>query len=365
MAWSVRRFQLHKTVPLAISRGTTAQVTRLLLRYRRDGRTGLGETGGFETGHRRHDTDAVAAELEAQLPRLEALDPSCPQSWQSLLRLLSPPARCGVDLALHDWWARGLGQPLWRLWGLDGDRAGPATSVTLGLGPVDAVLARLQRWWDLLPASRIKLKLGSPDGPDHDRAVLAAVADALRRRQEQLGGRIELQVDANGGWSRSTTLRLLPELQRHGVTLLEQPLPADPDPERDRSGFAALHPHCPMPLVADESCWDLPDLLRLAPHVDAVNIKLLKSGGLGEAGLMARVARRLDLRLMLGCYSDSSLLNGAAAQLLPLVDWPDLDSHLNLRDDPFGGLPRQDDRLRPPPGPGLGIVPTATASASA
>jgi L-alanine-DL-glutamate epimerase-like enolase superfamily enzyme len=59
---------------------------------------------------------------------------------------------------------------------------------------------------------------------------------------------------------------------------------------------------------------------------------------------------------MVGCYSDASLLNGAAAQLLPLVTWPDLDSHLNLLDDPFTGLDLQADVLVPPPGPGLGIA---------
>jgi L-alanine-DL-glutamate epimerase-like enolase superfamily enzyme len=116
-----------------------------------------------------------------------------------------------------------------------------------------------------------------------------------------------------------------------------------------------LHGESPLPLVADESCWQLADLLRLAPHVDGINIKLLKSGGLGEALLLAQTARRLGLGVMVGCYSDGALLNGAAAQLLPLVTWPDLDSHLNLVDDPFTGLTLEGDVLIPPAGPGLGI----------
>jgi L-alanine-DL-glutamate epimerase-like enolase superfamily enzyme len=106
--------------------------------------------------------------------------------------------------------------------------------------------------------------------------------------------------------------------------------------------------------VADESCWDLDDLLRLAPHVDGINIKLVKCGGLSEGLLMARTARRLGLGVMLGCYSDGGLLNSGAAQLLPLVQWPDLDSHLNLIDDPFAGPDRDRDVLRPPARPGLG-----------
>ncbi|MFM2157679.1 MAG: hypothetical protein RLZZ124_153, partial [Cyanobacteriota bacterium] len=102
-------------------------------------------------------------------------------------------------------------------------------------------------------------------------------------------------------------------------------------------------------------------LLRLAPHVDGINIKLVKCGGLSEGLLMARTARRLGLGVMLGCYSDGGLLNGGAAQLLPLVQWPDLDSHLNLVDDPFLGPERHGDVLRPADRPGLGAQRAAPA----
>ena len=354
MAWSLKRFSLTKDVPLTISRGTTAAVVRLELKLQQDGWIGRGETGGFETGHRAFALDAVEQELLAVLPRLEALDPKNPQQFDPLLAGLSPPARCAVDLALWDWWGQNLGQPLWTLWGLDGERT-VATSVTLGLAAVSAVLERLERWWTLLPATRVKLKLGSPDGLEHDLALLQAVSLAIEQRSQSQGIAIDLQVDANGGWTLEQARRMLQPLHSEAVVLLEQPLAPDSDGQRDRQGFADLHPDCPMPLVADESCWDLKDLLRLAPVVDGVNLKLLKTGGLGPALLMARVAAALGLELMVGCYSDSSLLNGAAAQLLPFVRWPDLDSHLNLVDDPYSGLPLDGDRLRPSPAAGLGI----------
>ena len=354
MQLRLRRFQLTKTVPLAISRGTTAAVEHLLVSLEHDGLTGIGETGGFDTGHRHYDTDAVAAELEAVGPQLALLAPQPQQALEPLLAALSPPARCGLDLALHDWWGKRLNQPLHRLWGLD-PGACVATSVTLGLGTPEAVLARLERWWLQLPATRIKLKLGSPAGIAHDLALLEGVASALEQRRQQTGSACELQVDANGGWDLATARAMLEPLERAGVVLLEQPLAPLLDPQLDTAGFAALHGLCPLPLVADESCWQLADLLRLAPHVDGINIKLLKSGGLSEALLLAQTARRLGLGVMVGCYSDGALLNGAAAQLLPLVTWPDLDSHLNLVDDPFKGLPVEGDVLIPPAGPGLGI----------
>jgi L-alanine-DL-glutamate epimerase-like enolase superfamily enzyme len=360
----LRWMSLTKAVPLAISRGTTASVRRLVVELEHDGLVGRGETGGFETGHRAYATEAIAAELADVLPRFSdaesaAIAAELPafQALEPWLAPLSPPARCGLDLALHDWWGQRLGQPLWRLWGLQRSACSP-TSVTLGLGPVDQVLARLELWEERLGhwPSRVKLKLGSPDGADHDRILVGAVARRLQDRAAAgSDGAAELQVDANGGWDLATAKDLIPWLAEQGVVLVEQPLPPQSDPEADSAGFAALDLHCPIPLVADESCWDLTDLLRLAPHVDGVNIKLLKTGGLSEALLMARTARRLGLDLMLGCYSDSALLNGAAAQLLPLVRWPDLDSHLNLSDDPFEGPEGDGDRLFPSWRPGLGV----------
>jgi len=44
------------------------------------------------------------------------------------------------------------------------------------------------------------------------------------------------------------------------------------------------------------------DRLRIAPQVDGLNLKLLKTIGLRDALLMARVAGRLNLDLMVGCY---------------------------------------------------------------
>jgi L-alanine-DL-glutamate epimerase-like enolase superfamily enzyme len=354
MQCHLHRFSLTKAVPLTISRGTTASGEHLVLVLEHDGLTGLGETGGLDTGHRSFSTDSLAHELKALLPALEGRDPEPRQALEPLLASLTPPARCAVDLALLDWWGKRLATPVGQLWGLDPALAAP-TSVTLGLASVPQVLERLRRWWEVLPASRVKLKLGSPEGLDHDKSLVQAVIRALADQRDAKGWAAELQVDANGGWTLDQARRMVRWLADAGVVLVEQPLPPLLDPEADAAGFAALHSDCPLPLVADESCWTLRDVVRLAPHVDGVNIKLPKSGGLSEAVLMAEVAQRLGLKVMVGCYSNSALLNGAAAQLLPLVCWPDLDSHLNLLEDPFAGPVLDGDRLLPGPGPGLGV----------
>jgi L-Ala-D/L-Glu epimerase len=90
--------------------------------------------------------------------------------------------------------------------------------------------------------------------------------------------------------------------------------------------------------------------------VDGINIKLMKAGGLSEAIRMIHTARAHGLQVMFGCYSDTVLANTAAAQLSPLADYLDLDSHLNLVDDPFVGAELVDGRLIPGEGFGLGVV---------
>ena len=92
-------------------------------------------------------------------------------------------------------------------------------------------------------------------------------------------------------------------------------------------------------------------------EVSGINRDVPVVASLDEALAMAQLARRLGLGVMRGCYSDGALLNGAAAQLLPLVRWPDLDSHLNLVDDPFVGLELRGEVLLPPQGPGIGVAP--------
>ena len=342
-----RPFRINRIVPLTISRGQTRCLERLLVEVSHEGITGMGETGPVDTGDHHYSIQAVAAELAQLWPQLKPYAPDQRQQCEPLLTSLSPPARCGVDLALLDWWGKALGHPLWRLWGLN-RQCCPATSVTVGLGSVEAVRERLRQWFEQVHPGRIKLKLGSPQGLDHDRQLVRTTFQEL----EHWPGSVDVQIDANGGWTPEQAMVMAPWLQDQGAVLLEQPLPAAPD---DHEGYAALQPHCPLPLVVDESCWTIRDLIRLAPHVDGVNLKLLKHGGLSQTLLMARLATQLDLQLMLGCYADTSLLNGAAAQLLPLIQWPDLDSHLNLRHDPFLGLERIQDVIRPGTAPGLGI----------
>ena len=72
---------------------------------------------------------------------------------------------------------------------------------------------------------------------------------------------------------------------------------------------------------------------------------------------MIRLARQQNLKIMIGCMTESSLGISAAANLLPLVDYADLDSHHLITNDPFEGLDFKNGTVTVPETPGLGITP--------
>lgn len=337
-------FTVHKRHALRISRGSQAASVNLWLRLRQDGIEGWGEASSFSTA----GTQQTAAELQAILaklaPALKGYGPWDRQAIEQFLIAQRVPSgvRTAVDLALHDWMGKRLGLPLWKLWGLDRDRI-PPVSVTIGISSPAAAQERLRSWQQLTPVQVIKIKLGSPEGMAADQAMFAAV-QAIAPTQARI------YVDANGGWDLEGAIAMAHWLADRGVEYLEQPLA-----EGNEAQLPSLKAQSPLPLFVDESCWGLADIPKLAAAVDGINIKLMKCGGLGEARRMVETAKACGLKVMFGCYSDSALLNSAAAQLGPLADYLDLDSHLNLRDDPFRGAAMIAGRLVPNDLPGLGV----------
>jgi L-alanine-DL-glutamate epimerase-like enolase superfamily enzyme len=187
------------------------------------------------------------------------------------------------------------------------------------------------------PYPILKIKLGS----DRDMEILNTIRDVTQK---------ELRVDANCGWDVKHAIRMLPVLEEYGVTVLEQPLPAE-----DLDGLAEIRRHARIPLIVDESCLTSADIPRVAGRVDGINIKLAKTGGLREAIRMIHIARAHHLMVMVGCMVESSIAITAAAQFTPLVDIVDLDGAALLAHDPYVGATIHGGQLRLPGGPGLGV----------
>jgi L-alanine-DL-glutamate epimerase-like enolase superfamily enzyme len=264
------------------------------------------------------------ATMSAVLPELlEAIgDPEPTRSWLAMAGAAMDgvirghgAAKCALDIALHDLVGKMAGVPVHELLGLSA--AVPPTDFTIGIDVPEVVAERARRA-AAFPA--LKIKVGGPG----DLATLEAVRAVY-------GGPI--RVDANTGWTLDGALALLPDLERLGVELIEQPFPA-----RRLDLLRQLQERSALPIVADESCVLLEDLEGLVGVVAGVNVKLAKCGGIGPARQMLVRARELGFRTFLGCMEETSVGIAGSAVVASLAEWVDLDGCLLLADDPFQGL---------------------------
>lgn len=344
MQVTVTPFEVHKQVPLTISRGTSSQSTNLWVRIIAEDIEGWGEATAFSVGHDAQQSESLLQACQQLIPQLEPFHPLERQKIEATLSGVSSALRAAIDVALHDWLGKRSGLPLWQLWGLDKEKIGP-TAVTIGLNTPEKALERLRQWQQKVPTLKsVKIKLGSPAGIAADQAMMSAVLSEVPTDAK-------VSVDANGGWDLAGAIAMADWLADRSVTYIEQPLPVSLD-----SQLGALSARSPLPIFVDESCFNTYDIPRLAQAVQGINIKLMKAGGLSEALRMIHTARACNLQVMFGCYSDSAISNTALAHLAPLADHLDLDSHLNLTDDPFQGATMQSGRLLPDDSPGLGLT---------
>jgi L-alanine-DL-glutamate epimerase-like enolase superfamily enzyme len=247
----------------------------------------------------------------------------------------SRAARAAIDIALHDRWGRRVGQPLYRLFGLNPQRL-PLTSFTI---PIDAPEVMAQRARDVaLPIIKIKL------GGANDEAIVRAIRETSDAK---------LRIDVNAGWTREQAIDLIPRLAQYDLELIEQPLAVG-----DIDGLRVLRALQPRaPIFVDESIKSMADIVAHADGVDGVVIKLAKSCGLREALRQITLAHALGLQVMLGCMVETSIAVTAAAHIAALVEYVDLDGPLLIANDPYRGVRYEGARLILPSGAGLGLSP--------
>lgn len=244
-------------------------------------------------------------------------------------------AKASVDIALHDLLGKIMGQPWYKIWGLNPDNT-PNTSFTISY---DADPAEMKAKIDeTAPFKVVKVKMGV----GHDKETV----EALRQHSD-----VAICVDANQGWTdKNHALEMCNWLAERNCLFVEQPMPKEMIDET-----AWLRERSPLPLIADEFLQRLPDVARAAGAYDGINIKLMKSTGMHEAYQMATLARAMGMKVMLGCMTETSCAVTAAAQLSPMVDWADLDGNLLIANDRFDGIKIVDGKVTIPDRPGIGV----------
>jgi L-alanine-DL-glutamate epimerase-like enolase superfamily enzyme len=327
-------YELAFEYPFTTFKGTKTHQPTLITSLGFMGHVGYGEAPAIT--YYDVTVEKMVQLLEAKRRVIEGFALTDPNRFWHFLHHLLPGQHfltAALDIAAWDLFAKMRRQPLYKLLGISAWENLPINDYTIGLDSVENMVVKLKA----NPSPIYKIKLGSPDDIDILRA-LRANTDAPFR------------IDANEGWKFDEAKSLLPELQKLGVRLVEQPLNRE-----EHEAMKELKSLSPIPLFADESCRTEDEVKKCADGFHGINIKLTKCGGITPALRMIKEARTLGLKVMVGSMNESTIGTAAIANMLPLLDEVDADGPLLLREDIATGLSFGDGAIRLTGEPGLGV----------
>ncbi len=244
-------------------------------------------------------------------------------------------AKTAIDIALHDLVGKLLGAPWYKIWGLDREKA-PSTTFTIGIDTPEVVRQKTEECAGQF--NILKVKLGS----DHDKQLIETIRSVTD---------LPIAVDANQGWTdKQYALDMILWLKEKGIVMVEQPMP-----KTQLDDIAWVTQNSPLPIFADESVQRLKDVAGLKGVFTGINIKLMKCTGMREAWKMVTLARALDMKVMVGCMTETSCAISAAAQFSPAVDFADLDGSLLIANDRFKGMQVVKGKITLLDLPGIGV----------
>mgnify|MGYP003376035644 CR=1 FL=1 len=243
-------------------------------------------------------------------------------------------AKASVDIALHDLVGKLMKQPWYKIWGYD-KTATPNTTFTIGIDTPDVVRQKVKEASEF---KLLKVKLGK----GNDKEMIETIRSVTD---------VPLTADANQGWKdKQYAMDMINWLSEKNVLYVEQPMPKEMVDEN-----AWLTQNSPLPILGDESIQRLSDLIKMKDVYSGVVIKLMKCTGMREANKMLNLARSLNMKVMIGCMTETSCAISAASQLSPMVDWADLDGALLIKNDPYEGMQVVDGKVTLTDYPGIGL----------
>jgi len=243
-------------------------------------------------------------------------------------------AKASVDIALHDLLGKIMGQPWYKIWGYDPAKT-PNTSFTIGIDTAEVVRQKVD---EAKPYKILKVKLGR----NNDKEMIETIRSKTN---------VPLCVDVNQGWTdKKKALEMIYWLKERGVVFVEQPMS-----KTAIDDMVWLTENSPLPTIADEAFQRIDDVMKVHGVYSGINIKLMKCTGMREAHKMLTLARELNMKVMIGCMTETSCAVSAAAQLSPMADWADLDGNLLISNNPYEGMKVVDGKVTLTDEPGIGI----------
>lgn len=314
MKLSYTAFKLLLKHPFTISGYSRTFTPVMIIKVSQDGCTGFGEASMVPYMSESFDT------AEQFLKNVDLNQISYPFNYDDITSYLdnlasgNPAIKAAIDIALHDLEGKLLNKPCYQLFDADPSNM-PLTSVTIGMDSMEVIVRKVR---EVEQAKVLKVKLGS----EADKVLIETIRSVSDK---------PLYVDANQGWtSKEQSLDLIFWLQEMGVELVEQPML-----KTDMASNAWITERSPLPIIADESVQRLPDIEQIKDAYHGINVKLMKSAGMHEAYKMISRARELNMKVLIGCMSETSIATLAAAALAPLCDWADIDGPFLTSNNPF------------------------------
>jgi len=302
--------------PFTISKGTKTHQPALLVELEFFGIKGYGEAPAI--AYYNIPVEKMIADIESEKRFIEKFSFTEPDRyWHYLHHLIpdDPFLICALDMAAWDIYGKMKRKQLYQLWDLDISK-NPLTDITIGIDSIENMVSKMKE----TPWPIYKIKLGTPDD--------IHIMEELRKHTEAV-----FRIDANAAWKAEEALEKIKVFKELNVEFIEQPLAKD-----DWEGMKFLYEKSPLPLIADESCVSEKDVEKCAGFFHGINIKLTKCSGITPALRMIKNARNLGMKVMVGCMNESSVGTAAIAQLLPLLDYVDMDGPLLLAADVAEGV---------------------------
>ena len=307
-------FELLLRHTFTIAKFSRTSTPVMLIQIEHEGYTGYGEASMVPYMGESYES------ATAFLNKVDAGQFKYPFNFDEIIAYLdnlapgNPAIKAGIDIALHDLEGKLQQKPCWQILGSNPAKM-PLTSFTIGIDTPEVIIQKVKENPD---CKIIKVKLGR----DSDQDLIKTIRSVTD---------LPLFVDANQGWTDlQQSLDMTHWLHEQGVLLIEQPmLKTDPDSN------AWLTERSPIPIIGDESVQRLPDVANAEGVDHGINIQLMKSAGMHEAHQMILKARALNLKVMIGCMSETSCATLAAAALAPQCDWADLDGPFLTSNNPY------------------------------
>jgi L-alanine-DL-glutamate epimerase-like enolase superfamily enzyme len=314
MKLTYQPFELALAHPFTIAKFSRTSTPIMLVQLEHEGQIGYGEASMVPY---------MGESIESATAFLSKVDTSrfkFPFDFGAMIDYLdslapgNPAIKAAIDIALHDLEGKLLGKPCWEILGSD-PALMPATSYTIGIDTTEIFLKKVK---EAAGFKVIKVKLGR----DNDKELIRIIRSVTD---------VPVYVDANQGWTdRQQSLDMICWLQEQGVLLVEQPML-----KTDIDGNAWVTEHSPLPIIGDEAVQRFADVEKAKGVYHGINVKLMKSAGMYEAKRMIDRARELDLKILIGCMSETSCASLAAAALAPQCDWADIDGPFLTTNNPY------------------------------